>query len=135
MIDFEAVRNRMKLAAIKYENDPVEILEKEARTMVGGGPMMGMPQMPQMSMAGNMGGAKFVGYTGGGGRRRMVGSDAGAAMVNRHQADMMVQGMMQQNDFNKAYANALGRMSRGGGRVKLNAALGAPGSSPLWSAD
>jgi hypothetical protein len=115
----------MKLASLRFEQDPVELLFKEARTMVGsfsgGTPMMGMPKMPAMSVAGNMGGANFVGFTGGGRGGRLVGSDAGASMVARHQADMMMQGMMQQNEFNKAYANALGRMSRGGGRVKLNA--------------
>jgi len=137
-MNFDRVRTRFKLASAQLEQDPVELFEKQARTMVGsfggGGFDGGMPQMPAMSVAGNMGGAKFVGFTGGGGRGRRVGSDAGASMVARHQADMMVAGMMQQNEFSKAYANALGRMSRGGGRVKLNSAKHIPGGNPLWTA-
>lgn len=99
--------------------------EKQARTFVGGfggGGSMMMPSMPAPAVSGSMGGAKFVGFTGGGGRGRMIGSDAGSAMVARYQAEQAVQGMMMQNEFNKAYANALGRMARGSTSVKYSAA-------------
>lgn len=85
-------------------------LDKEAMTFAGA------PSMPQPSVGGSMRGARFVGGTGGG--RRLVGSDAGASMVMRHRANLAAQQMMQQNEFSKAYANALGRMSRASVRHK-----------------
>lgn len=119
-------RGRFKKAAAVYL-DPIDRMleedEKTAATHVGsfdsggGGFSGGMPKMPPASVGGGMGGAKIVGGWGGGGGK-LTGSRAGSTMVGRHQANMMVQGMMQQNDFAESYASALGRMSRGHARIK-----------------
>lgn len=116
-----AAQQRMKTASVHEERTGgmFDALVKTARTYVssfgdGGGGFGGrMPSMPAPSVAGGFGGAKFVGFTGGGGGGRFVGSDAGSALVARHQGAMAAQNMMYQNEFNKSYANALGRMASG----------------------